>query len=78
MIDLGYDYYPIKFNYIDTYSKIILQVPWFIGAQYLTVRQWSPDSTQPQHTLTYRLFGFVYRNYPLNITIYKSYIKLER
>lgn len=40
--DLGNNYYLIKFVSVNNYTKALHQGPWFIGPQYLSVRQWEP------------------------------------
>lgn len=41
-IDLGNDFYLVKFTSLDNYNKALKHGPWFIGPQYLLVRQWEP------------------------------------
>ncbi|XP_019259782.1 PREDICTED: uncharacterized protein LOC109237845 [Nicotiana attenuata] len=42
LIDLGNDFYVIKFESQEIYNKALQQSPWFIGSQYLSIRQWEP------------------------------------
>lgn len=42
LIDLGFDYYLIKFFYIDNYTTALTKGPWFIRSQYLTVQLREP------------------------------------
>ena len=42
MYDLGLDYFLIKFKLHEDYLKVINEGPWFIGQQFLSVRQWTP------------------------------------
>lgn len=42
LIDLGYDYYLIKFQHFENFNKILQNGHWFIGSQYLTIWQWEP------------------------------------
>nr|XP_023917407.1 uncharacterized protein LOC112028949 [Quercus suber]POF04383.1 hypothetical protein CFP56_64544 [Quercus suber] len=41
-IDLGEDFFLIKFGLIDDYDKVLKAGPWFIGEHYLTIRAWEP------------------------------------
>lgn len=41
-LDLGNDFYLIKINSQEIYNKALQQGPWFIGSQYLSIRQWKP------------------------------------
>lgn len=42
IIDLGLDYFLIRFKSKDDYWKVLNEGPWYIGHQFLSVRQWSP------------------------------------
>lgn len=42
LTDLGFEYYLLKISNLDNYNKILHQGPWFIGSQYLIIRQWEP------------------------------------
>lgn len=41
-IDLGEDFFLIKFKLIKDYDKVLKGGPWFIGDHYLTIRTWEP------------------------------------
>ncbi|KAK9999881.1 hypothetical protein SO802_019484 [Lithocarpus litseifolius] len=41
-IDLGLDYFLIRFKLKDDYWKVINEGPWSIGQQFLSVRRWFP------------------------------------
>uniref|UniRef100_A0A7N2R9M0 CCHC-type domain-containing protein n=1 Tax=Quercus lobata TaxID=97700 RepID=A0A7N2R9M0_QUELO len=43
MIDLGYDFFLVKFSILDDYQKALEQGPWFVGENYLSVRKWEPE-----------------------------------
>ncbi|XP_070042938.1 uncharacterized protein [Nicotiana tomentosiformis] len=53
LIDLGSDYYLIKFNKLENYNKALHDGPWFIGKQFLTVRKWEPRFVASEASLTY-------------------------
>lgn len=42
LINLGYDYYLIKFQQTENFNKILQHGPWFIGSQYFTIRHQEP------------------------------------
>jgi hypothetical protein len=41
-IDLGNDYFLIRFKMEEDYWKVVNGGPWFINQQFLTLRRWSP------------------------------------
>ena len=41
-IDLGEDFFLIKFGLIEDYDTVLKGGPWFIGEHYLTIRAWEP------------------------------------
>ena len=41
-IDLGHDFFLIKFECKDDIDKVLKGGPWFIGQQFLTIRLWEP------------------------------------
>ena len=41
-IDLGEDFFLIKFGLIEDYDSVLKGGPWFIGEHYLTLRAWEP------------------------------------
>lgn len=43
MIDLGHDYFLVKFIQASDYFNVIERGPWFVGENYLSVRQWEPE-----------------------------------
>jgi len=43
LIDIGYDYFIVKFACIEDYKYIFTQGPWLIGDSYLTIRKWIPN-----------------------------------
>nr|XP_009786058.1 PREDICTED: uncharacterized protein LOC104234221 [Nicotiana sylvestris] len=53
LIDLGYDYYLIKFNKQENYNKAFHEGPWFIGNQFFTIRKWEPRFVASEASLTY-------------------------
>lgn len=53
LVELGSDYYLIKFNKLENYNKALHDGPWFIGNQFLTVRKWEPRFVASEASLTY-------------------------
>lgn len=52
LIDLGQDFFLIKFQKQENYSKAIHQVPWFLGNHFLAVHQWQPNFTPSSANFT--------------------------
>ncbi|XP_019240757.1 PREDICTED: uncharacterized protein LOC109220746 [Nicotiana attenuata] len=53
LIDLGSDYYLIKFTKEENYRKALHEGTWFIGNQFLIVRKWEPRFVASKAALTY-------------------------
>ena len=51
-IDLGYDYYLVKFELAEDVDSILKGGPWFIGQQFLAIRQWEPEVKASTATLS--------------------------
>ena len=51
-IDLGYDYYPVKFELAEDVDSILKGGPWFIGQQFPAIRQWEPEFKASRTTLS--------------------------
>uniref|UniRef100_A0A5K1FR12 CCHC-type domain-containing protein n=1 Tax=Nymphaea colorata TaxID=210225 RepID=A0A5K1FR12_9MAGN len=43
IVDLGIDYFLIKFEKMEDYKQVLDGGPWVIGGHYLTVRQWTSN-----------------------------------
>ncbi|XP_070005255.1 uncharacterized protein [Nicotiana sylvestris] len=52
MIDLGEDYYIIKFKNKDNMEKAIQQGPWFINGNFLSITEWKPNFVASKERLT--------------------------
>ena len=42
-IDLGKDFYLLKFGLVEDFDNVLKGGPWFIGGHYLTIRAWEPN-----------------------------------
>ena len=42
-INLGHDFFLIKFECKEDIDKVLKRGPWFIGQQFLTIRLWEPE-----------------------------------
>ena len=51
-IDLSLDYFLIRFRLKEDYWKVLNKGPWFIGQQFLTMRQWYPSFKPSKAKLT--------------------------
>lgn len=43
LIDLGFDFYPVKFDKEDSQQKALHEGQWFIAGSFLSVRIWEPN-----------------------------------
>jgi hypothetical protein len=51
-IDLGNDYFLIRFKLEEDYWKVVNGGPWFINQQFLTIRRWSPGFRPSEAKIT--------------------------
>ena len=42
-IDLGHDFFLMRFGLVEDHKNVIKGGPWFIGGHFLTVRAWEPN-----------------------------------
>ncbi|WMV54545.1 hypothetical protein MTR67_047930 [Solanum verrucosum] len=71
LIDLGEDFYIVKFLKEENMAHVLNHGLWFINNHFLTVQRWKPNlfkRKQPSHTL---LSGLDYLNYPQNFMMEK-------
>ncbi|XP_070008327.1 uncharacterized protein [Nicotiana sylvestris] len=52
MIDLGEDYFIIKFKEKDNMEKALQQGPWFINGHFLSITKWKPNFVASKEKLT--------------------------
>lgn len=54
LIDLGNDYYVVKFNCLTNTNKVLHEGPWFIAGNFVSARKWEsnfvPNSSIITHT----------------------------
>ncbi|XP_021764243.1 uncharacterized protein LOC110728882 [Chenopodium quinoa] len=43
LIDVGFDYYIVRFTNMEDHHHVLTQGPWIIGDSYLTIRKWIPN-----------------------------------
>ena len=41
-VDLGYDFYSVRFTLKEDMDAVLEKGPWFIGGQFLSIRPWEP------------------------------------
>ncbi|XP_050249174.1 uncharacterized protein LOC126696482 [Quercus robur] len=51
-IDLGSDYFLIKFDLEEDVNRVLKGGPWFIGQQFLAIRQWEPEFRASEATFS--------------------------
>ncbi|XP_050242300.1 uncharacterized protein LOC126691288 [Quercus robur] len=42
-VDLGKDYFLIRFGLVEDYDNVIKGGPWFVGGHFLTIKAWEPN-----------------------------------
>ena len=42
-MDLGRDFYLMRFGLVEDFENVIKGRPWFIGGHFLTIRAWEPN-----------------------------------
>jgi hypothetical protein len=42
-VDLGHDFFLIRFGLVEDFDKVLRGGPWFIGNHYLSIRSWEPN-----------------------------------
>ncbi|XVF12133.1 hypothetical protein REPUB_Repub08aG0088200 [Reevesia pubescens] len=52
IVDLGHDFYLIKFQSGEDYNYVIKEGPWFIAGQFLTLRKWEPNFRASEASFT--------------------------
>nr|XP_016445593.1 PREDICTED: uncharacterized protein LOC107770776 [Nicotiana tabacum] len=52
LIDLGVDYYIIKFKKKENMDKVMHQGPWFINGHFLSITGWKPNFVSTQEKVT--------------------------
>ncbi|XP_070014183.1 uncharacterized protein [Nicotiana sylvestris] len=52
LIDLGWDFYIVKFSLEESMVKALHLGPWFISGNFLSVRKWEPKFVPQEATLT--------------------------
>nr|XP_016504800.1 PREDICTED: uncharacterized protein LOC107822750 [Nicotiana tabacum] len=43
LIDLGYDYYIVKFTQEENMRKVLQNRPWFVNGHFLSIKHWEPN-----------------------------------
>ncbi|XP_039020881.1 uncharacterized protein LOC120152825 [Hibiscus syriacus] len=76
LIDLDNDYFLVKFENLEDYTRVLTDGPWMIYGSYLTVQPWSRNFTtaekHPSHVIAWlRLPGLPYRYY--NIVLIRTF-----
>ncbi|GKV26879.1 hypothetical protein SLEP1_g36097 [Rubroshorea leprosula] len=74
-IDLGYDFFLVRFQVHEDLSKVINGGPWFIGTNYLTIRPWEPNFKPENATFSHTV---VWAQLPGLSAEYYDKISLQR
>nr|POE82865.1 hypothetical protein CFP56_28270 [Quercus suber]POE82866.1 hypothetical protein CFP56_28271 [Quercus suber] len=52
MIDLGYEFFLVRFTQLTDYLTTLERGPWFVGEHYLSVNKWEPEFQAAKATVT--------------------------
>ncbi|OMO70978.1 hypothetical protein COLO4_28420 [Corchorus olitorius] len=52
IVDLGEDFFLLKFEFENDYHYVLKEGPWFIGGHFLTVRKWEPNFRASEATFS--------------------------
>ncbi|GKV41414.1 hypothetical protein SLEP1_g48952 [Rubroshorea leprosula] len=74
-IDLGYDFFLVRFQVHEDLSKVINGGPWFVGTNYLTIRPWEPNFKPENATFSHTV---VWAQLPGLSAEYYDTISLQR
>lgn len=51
MIDLGHEYFLVKFIQVSNYLAVLERGPWFVGDNYLSMCKWEPEFQAAKATM---------------------------
>ncbi|KAL8161239.1 hypothetical protein V2J09_012728 [Rumex salicifolius] len=51
-IDIGFEYYVIKFQNMEDLAHVMANGPWLIGENYLTIQRWRPNFTASEEKIS--------------------------
>ena len=51
MIDLGHEYFLVKFIQVSDYLAVLERGPWFLGDNYLSMCKWEPEFQATKATM---------------------------
>lgn len=75
LIDLGSDFFLIKFQKEEKMLKALHGGPWFVLNHFLSVRQWEPKFIASATNSHAQQYGSAYQSSLLSFTMNKSYIR---
>lgn len=77
MIDLGHEYFLVKFVQVSDYLTVLERGPWFMGDNYLFVRPWQPKFQAAKAMVASLAAWIRLPELPIKFFIPKSYKWLE-
>ena len=77
-IDLGYDYFLVKFELPKDVDSILSSGPWFIGQHFLAIRQWEPEFKASTATLSSVAVWIRLPELPIEFYEPNALLKIER
>ena len=77
-IDLGFDFYLIKFENRDDVDNVLKGGPWFIGQHFLAIRQWEPEFHASTATLSSVAVWIRLPELPIEFYEYNALMKIGK
>nr|POE93837.1 hypothetical protein CFP56_16151 [Quercus suber] len=77
-IDLGFDFFLIKFELREDVDYILKGRPWFIGQHFLAIRQWEPKFQASTTTLSSVVVWLRLPELPIEFYEHKALLKIGR
>nr|POE69593.1 uncharacterized protein CFP56_14399 [Quercus suber] len=77
-IDLGFDFFLIKFELSEDVDYILKGGPWFIGQNFLTIRQWEPEFQASSATLSFVAVWVRLPELPIEFYEHNALLKIGR
>ena len=77
-IDLGFDFFLIKFELREDVDSILKGGPWFIGQHFLAIRQWEPEFQASSATLSSVAMWIRLPELPIEFYEHNALLKIGR
>nr|POE71077.1 hypothetical protein CFP56_58433 [Quercus suber] len=77
-IDLGFDFFLIKFELSEDVDYVLKEGPWFIGQNFLAIRQWEPEFEASSSTLSSVVVWIRLPELPIEFYEHNALLKIGR